>query len=259
MRRRLVLLLALSALPACATRYTGVSGALKLGATPEENLQRGEAEMKDKNYPEAIRFFEYVKAKYPFSSVSAKADLRLSDIKFEQGRYVEAAEGYEKFAKDHPSSDQLDLALYRAGLSHYKASPSDFILFPPAYEKDMRETEKARDALREYVKARPGSPYLADAQKALTQAEELLAKRELYVGDFYFKRDDYPGAAARYKSLVEGYPATPQAGPAQLKLAEAYIRMKETFQARQALQRLIAQRPDGPERSKAEKLLESLR
>jgi outer membrane protein assembly factor BamD len=258
--RRIALALAIAAaLPACHTRYTTISGNLKLASTPEENYDRGMAELKDKNYVEAIRFFEYVKSKYPFSSVSLLSDLRISDIKFDQARYGEAADAYEKFAKDHPSSDQVEYAAYRAGLSHFKAAPPDFFMFPPTYEKDQRETEKAVTALREFVQKYPSSTYLADAKKTLAHAEEILAKREKYVGDYYFDRGFWAGAAGRYKGLAESYPDTPEAGPAQLRMAQAYVRMHETFQARQALQRLIVTHPDSRERAEAEKLLESLR
>ncbi len=258
--RRIALALALAAaLPACHTRYTTVSGNLKLGTTPEENYERGLAEMKDKNYPEAIRFFEYVKAKYPFNNVSLLSDLRISDIKFAQGRFGEAADAYERFAKDHPSSDQIEYAAYRAGLSHFKAAPPDFFMFPPVYEKDQRETEKAVTSLREFVQKYPQSTYFSDARATLARAEDLLARRELFAGDYYFKRGYWAGAAGRYKGLAETYPDSPLAEPAQLKMAQAYMRMNEKYQARQALQRLIVQHPESQERGQAERLLESLR
>jgi outer membrane protein assembly factor BamD len=259
MRRILLALAAAAALPACHTKYTTLSGSLKLGSTAEDNYDRGMSELKEKNYPEAIRFFEYVKAKYPFSNVSLLSDLRLSDIKYAQGRYGEAADSYERFAKDHPSSDEVEYAVFRAGLCHVKAAPSDFFLFPPVFEKDQHETEKGVTTLRDFVQKYPSSTYLADVKKVLAEAEERLARRELYVGDYYYKRGNWAGAAGRYKGLAETYPGAPQAEPAQLKLAEAYVRMSETYQARQALQRLIVQHPESRERPQAERLLESLR
>jgi outer membrane protein assembly factor BamD len=258
--RRIPLLLALVALaPACATKHTSISGALRLGSTPEENYQHGLDELKDKNYPESIRFFEYVKAKYPFSNVSALSELRLADIKFDQDRHAEAAVAYEQFVKDHPSSEEIDYAHYRAGLAHFKAAPVDFVVFPPVYEKDQRETEKALVSLRDFVEKRPQSKYLPEARKILAQAEERLAHRELYVGDYYYKRGYWAGAAGRYRGLADSYPDTALAQPALLSLARTYARMNEGFQARQALQRLITQHPDSRERPEAERLLESLR
>ncbi len=259
MRRTLLALALAAALPACSTRYTTVSGNLRLGATAEENYQRGLDEAKDHNYPEAARFFDYVKAKYPFSKVSALAELRIADIKFDQGRWLEAADAYEKFVKDHPSSEEIDYAHYRAGLSHLKGSPPDFFMFPPVQEKDQRETEKALASLRDFVQRRSDSRYLPEVKKALVEATDLLATREMYVGDYYFKRSRWAGAAGRYKGLVASYPEASAVEPALVKLARAYASMDEKFKARQALQQLIAQHPESRERPQAERLLESLR
>jgi outer membrane protein assembly factor BamD len=246
-------------LAACATKHTTLSGALRLGATAEENYQRGVDELKDKNFPEAIRFFEYVKAKYPFSKVSVAADLRLADIKFAEGRYAEAAEAYEAYQKEHPSADELDYAEFRAGLSRFRAAPQDFFLLPPLEEKDQTETEKAVASLHDFLAKRPDSKYVPEAKKTLAAAENLLAKREMFVGDFYFKREIWGGAAGRYKGLVDRYPESPLVSPALWKLAHTYVRLDQKFLARQALQRLITQHPESRDRAEAEKLLESLR
>ncbi|HET6439832.1 MAG TPA: outer membrane protein assembly factor BamD [Anaeromyxobacter sp.] len=259
MGRILPILLLAAGLAACATKHTSISGALKLAPTPEENYQYGMDELKAHNYGEATRFFEYVRAKYPFSKVSIEADLRLCDIRYDQGRYLDAAAAYEKFLQDHPSSDALDYAHYRAGVSHFRAAPGDFFLFPNSYEKDEREMDKAVSTLREFVKSRPGSQYLADAKKTLARAEAMIAHREMYAGDFYAQRGYWAGAAGRYRGLTENYPDTPLAEPAAIKLAQAYLQLKESHLARQALQRFIVEHPESGQRHAAEKLLESLR
>ncbi len=258
MRRTLALALA-AGLLACATKYTSITGNIRLGKTPEENYQRGVEEMKAKHYAEAMRFFEFVKAKYPFSAVSISSDLRLADIKFMQERWVEASAAYEAFVQEHPSSNEVEYAEYRAGVAHYKAAPGDFFLLPPAQEKDLSEADKAVTALRAFVKAHPTSKSIADAKKTLASAEALVAKREMYVGDYYFSRERWAGAALRYKGLADDYPATTLAEPALYKLAQTYVKLNERFQARQALQRLITQHPASRQRAAAEKLLDSLR
>lgn len=259
MRRILLVLPLAAALSACATKHTTFAGSLRLGATAEENYAKGVDELQAKNYPEAIRFFEYVRAKYPYSKVSASADLRLADVKFAEERYLEAAEAYETFQKDHPTSEELDFAEFRAGLAHAKAAPQDFFLLPPLEEKDQTETEKAETALRAFLEKRPTSEWAPQAKKALADAQGLLARREMYAGDYYFKRERWVGAAGRYKALVDRYPESPLVDTALWKLAQAQVRLDQEFLARQALQRLIAQHPESGRRAEAEKLLESLR
>jgi outer membrane protein assembly factor BamD len=259
MRRALAAVLAVAALSACATKYTTAAGNLKTAPTPEENYERGMVELKDKNYPEALRFFEYVKSKYPFSDVSARCDLRIADIKLVQEQYAEAATAYAGFQKDHPTSEDVDYAKYRQAIALWKGSPDDFALFPPAYEKDQRDAEKAAQLARELVEKTPPSPLKEDAAKLLQEADTRLSQREWYVAEYYFKNGKWPGAAGRYQGLVRDYPASPHVPEALLKLARSYANADRKFQARQALQQLIAQHPDARERPEAEKLLESLR
>ncbi len=258
--RRIVLVVPLAALlSACATKHTTMSGSLRLGTTAEENYQKGVDELQDKNYAEAVRFFEYVRAKYPYSKVSTSADLRMADVKFAEGRFAEAAAAYEAFQRDHPSSEELDYAEFRAGVSRARAAPQDFFLLPPLEEKDHSETEKAVVALRAFVQKRPTSKWVDEAKKELARAENLLARRELYAGDYYFKHERWAGAAGRYRTLVDRYPGSPLVEPALWKLARAHLKLEQKFLARQALQRLVAEHPKSGNRAEAEKLLESLR
>lgn len=259
MRRVLLSLPLALLLSACATKHTTAAGGLRLGTTAEENYQKGVDELTAKNYPEAIRFFEYVRAKYPYSKVSASAGLRLADVKFAEGRFLEAAEAYEAFQKDHPTSGELDYAEFRAGLAHAKAAPQDFFFLPPLEEKDLTETEKAVGALRAFLEKHPSSQWVPEARKALARAEQLLAKRELYAGDYYAKHERWAGAAGRYKGLVDRFPGSPLVETALWRLARAQVKLDQKLLARQALQRLIAEHPESDRRAEAEKLLESLR
>lgn len=259
MRRALLAVLAISALSACATKYTTAGGNLKTAPTPEENYQRGLAEMQAKNYPESLRFFEYVKAKYPFSDVSAKCDLRIADIKLAQDLDIEAAAAYAAFQKDHPTSEDFDYAKLQQARALYKSAPNDFVLFPPAYEKDQRDAEKAVQLAKELEQKDPPSALREDAVKLRGQAEGRLSMREWFVAEYYFKQGRWAGAAGRYQGLVREYPASPHVPEALVKLARSYAKLDEKFLARQSLQELIAHHPQSAQRPEAEKLLESLR
>jgi outer membrane protein assembly factor BamD len=259
MRRIALAFLLAALLAACATKHTTMTGSLKLGETAEENYQRGVDELQDKNYAEAVRFFEYVRAKYPYSKVSTSADLRLADVKFAEGRHLEAADAYEAFQRDHPAAEELDYAEFRAGLAHAKAAPQKFFLMPPLEEKDQSETEKAVAALRAFLQKRPTSKWVPEAQKALAEADNLLARREMYAGDYYFKREHWAGAAGRYRGLVDRFPESPLVEPALWNLAQAHVKLDQNYLARQALQKLVTQHPKSARRGEAEKLLETLR
>jgi outer membrane protein assembly factor BamD len=257
MRRLLAAALVL-ALAACS-KHVSFSGEAKLLPTAEENFKAGEELLKDGSYPEANKFFEYVRTKFPFSKYAALADLRIADSKFAQGQFAEAAEAYSQFVQLHPSHEDVDQAEFRIGESWYRNAPSEFMLFPPAAEKDLRDVRKASDVLHKFVKTHPDSKKLPDAQKLLVEVDGRLAAHEWYVAEFYFKHERFAGAAGRYEGLVDKYPGSPHEAEALLKAARAWVALGEKFRARTDLQKLILEHPKDARRPEAEKMLASLR
>jgi outer membrane protein assembly factor BamD len=254
-------LLALAILPllACASSRVSITGEVKYGKTAEEDYQYGVDELGKSNWTEAQKFLEHVRTKYPFSKYAALADLRLADAKFKQDRFLEAAEAYQAFSTLHPTHDDADYADYRAALSHFKDAPSEFMLFPAAFEKDQRQLKTAVEKLQVFLKARPDSKHKPEAEALLGEAQGRLAAHEWYVADFYFKRAHWAGAAGRLETLLKLYPGSKHEAEAMLKLARAYLGQQESFRAQQALQRFLARFPEDARRPEAEALLAGLR
>jgi outer membrane protein assembly factor BamD len=256
--RLLAAALLVLALAACS-KHVSFTGDVKLRPTAEENYQAGLELLKKESWPEAQKFFEYVRTKFPFTKYAALSDLKLADAKFGQHLYPEAADAYAQFIQLHPSHEDVDYAEFRIGESYFKDAPGEFMLFPPAHEKDQRQVRKAADALRRFVEKHPKSKYHPAAQKLLAEAEGRLAAHEWYVAEYYFKHGHWAGAAGRYETLVEKYPGSRHESEALLKLARAYVALEEKHRARTALQKLITQHPQDRRRPEAERLLASLR
>ncbi|HET7755205.1 MAG TPA: outer membrane protein assembly factor BamD [Anaeromyxobacteraceae bacterium] len=252
-------LLALALLLGCGSSRVSISGEMKYGKTAEENFNFAEEELKEGNDVEAVKFFEFVRTKYPFSKYSALAELRLADMKYDKGRWIEAADAYKDFLKLHPTHENADRAAVRVGLAHWNDAPGDLWLFPPAYEKDQVSVRDAAKELKEFLEKFPDSKYRPEAEKVLALARRRLADHEWYVAQFYAKRDLWAGAAGRLETLVREYPGTPHEQDALIRLAEVYVKMDERFRAQQALQQLIVKHPGSPRRAEAEKLLAQLR
>jgi outer membrane protein assembly factor BamD len=258
MRTRL-LLVALLPLLACSSGRVSFTGEIRYAKTAQENYEAGVDEMKHENWLEAGKFFEHVRTKYPFSRFAALAELGQADSKFLQSRYPEAADAYTAFVTAHPTHEEADYAAFRAALSRYRDAPSDFIFFPPSYEKDQKEVRAAADLLAAFLKDRPKAKQAEEARKLLDDARKQLAAHEYYVAEFYWKRERWAGAAMRYEGLVRDFPGTPDEPEALLRMAYAYTMLDEKFRAQQALQRLLVRFPDDKRRWEAEKMLAQLR
>lgn len=230
---------------ACATdgEVTGDSYA----ADAKENYDAGLEALEDGNPLEAIRLFDHVRTKYPYSSYAPLAELRAADAEFRRQRYAEAIDGYQRFLKFHPAHPEVDWAAFRIGEAHYEAIPSGFFLLPPPAEKDQTEARAAKTTLEDFLVRYPKSQYVPRAQELLAGADGILASHELAVSRFYEKRDQLQGAAGRLEYLLANYPSAPQVGDAARGLVRLYRELGEPGRAKERLEAFLAKNPGSPQ------------
>jgi outer membrane protein assembly factor BamD len=243
------------ALGACAKK----APAVKYESPAEQEYVAGVTALDDRDFADAQRILERVRTKYPYSKFGALAELRLADLRYEQGKYIESAEAYQTFVKIHPSSPDVDYAAYRAALSRWNDAPSDFFLFPQVYERDMAQVAKASEGLATFVEKYPNSKYLPDAKEKLAKSRDLLSERDWYAFEFYKKREKWAGASLRLEKLLKDNPGGAREPEALWQLADMYSKQYERFKAQKTLQTLIVKYPESPQRRKAEALLVDLR
>lgn len=256
---RTLLLLGLVNLTGCATLkgwFAGPDTDPSYADTAEINLARGQAAFADKNYAEAQKFFDYLKSKFPYDSAAIEAELLLADTDFERERYLEARDRYQNFGKLHPTHPRLDYAAFRAALTHYREIPSDLFVLPPSVEKDQSEVKRAHLALREFVRGYPDSPLKAEAQKLLDDASRRLADHELYAAAFYARRDKWPAVIGRLRIVARDFPGIGLEERVYFGLYDAYLKLNDGDQAKEALRTLIAVAPGTDAAKRAQRILE---
>jgi len=207
---RLAACLALGVLAAAAPGCAGFSffgsGGPSYATTAKGNYEKGLLEMKRKNWPEAIKLFQYAKSKFSFSKYAALSELGIAEAELGRERYAEGIDGLRGFIKAHPTHEMVvdGYAAYRIGEAYHKEIPSEWFLVPPAYEKDQGPV---RDALRElsaFLAEYPDSPHADKARKLEEDCVRRLADHELYVADFYLKKKRPQAAIARLEGLAHG-------------------------------------------------------
>ncbi|MGI5863616.1 MAG: outer membrane protein assembly factor BamD [Myxococcales bacterium] len=256
----------ISKLPMLLAAFALLAGCASLDSTGEPsyaddselNFSRGQKALDDGRYLEALKYFEHVRYKFPYSSHAALADLAIGDTYFSQEKYIEAVDAYRNFLKLRPNHPKADYAEFRVALSYYKDIPSDFFIFPPSSEKDQTAVRKALDAFGEFVERHPSSEHAAEAKRLYDDVRLRLARHELYVADFYIRRERWRAAVGRLDYLLEKYPGTALEGEALFKLGSAHLKLGEKEKARETLERLVRELPNDPYRADAQSLLASL-
>jgi outer membrane protein assembly factor BamD len=201
-------------------------------ATPQEMYDAAVLDMEDGLYPEAIKVFETIRMKYPYSAFASLSDLRIADCHLLAGRYLEAIEGFRRFLQLHPKHAQAPYAMFKIGESHMKRAPKDWWFMPPAYEKDLSAVRQGVAVLNDFLKTYAEHALSEDVKKLLLQGRTRLGEHELYVAEFYHKRESWKAAASRADIVINGYQGT-QLEPRAFYIAiHSYIELENKAAAR---------------------------
>ncbi len=204
-----------------------------------------------RDYDTIFAYLKEVQLRYTYSPYSALSELRMGDVYFLKGEYDPAAIEYEEFLKRHPGHKEAAYATYRLALSYYKEIRSP--------DRDPSYTRLALQWFNTFIEKYSDNPLVPDAREKILKCRDRLARREIYIGNFYSKRDNYRAAADRYKIVVNDYTDTEKYGEALYLMGRAYAKSDQYDLARQALNRLVQEFPnDNKYYNKASSLLSEI-
>jgi len=205
---------------------------------------------KGRDYDMIFAYLKEIQLRYTYSPYAALAELRTGDAYFEKEEYGQAAIEYEEFLRRHPGHAEAPYATYRLALSYYKEIKSP--------DRDPLDTRLALQWFDTFIEKYPDSPLVPDARARALRCRDRLARRELYIGNFYSRRDNYKVAADRYKIVVEDYNDTQRYQEALYLLGKAYAKSDQYDLARQTLSRLVQEFPNEKYSGKATSLLNDI-
>lgn len=236
------------------------SGAAVYAVTAQQNYRKGLVELKDKDWVAAVKYFAFIKQRFPYSKYAVLAELRIADAEFGAGHYLQAIDAYKLFIKFHPTHQMVTdgYAAFRIGKSYFKMMPDDMWLVPPSREKDQSSTYDAERELRTFIKKYPDSRHVPRAQEMLRGVHARLAAHEWYVADFYWKRGKPMGTVLRLRRLLDRYAGTRYDGDALWLLGRAYMEVEMPDRAKDAWQRLIDEHPQHKQAEAARRALAGL-
>lgn len=165
--------------------------------TPEGAFAIAEEYEKSDRYEEAIRRYNQVKNKYPYSNYATKAELAVADVYYKQESFAEAQISYQLFKDLHPN--------YRPDYVQFKIGMSYFQQLPSTIDRDLTLANDAIYHLSDLLKKYPNSEHAEEARENRKKAIKMLAEKEEYIADFYYKRGIYMSALGRYENLVKTF------------------------------------------------------
>jgi len=197
------------------------------------------ADFKDSLYPEAIKGFEEIKNRHPYSEFAALADVRIGDAYFKQEKYAEAIDAYRTYLRYHPEHSEAAYASYQVAECYWKQIPTDWWFMPPTAEKDSQNTALAITAFNEVMTLYPQSKYAPLARERMNVSKRKVADHEMYVAKFYFRRKAWKAAALRAEGLLKDHANLGLDSEALLLDARARLELGDKDAALLAIERLL--------------------
>jgi|SRR6185312_10546770 len=238
----LLLISATSFLSACSSDE-------KHADTPEASFATAQEFDKDERFEEAIKRYQELKNKFPYSRYATMAELAIADDYFKQESYPEAQVAYQAFKDLHPKHPQIDYVTYRLAMSFFNQLPG-------TVDRDLSLAKSTVLYFDEVISQYPNSQYLAECREKKTATLKMLAGKEDYIADFYFKRGKYDSALLRYDGLIRKYPGLGFDAKAMSRAAICAAKNGEPDRAKKYIDELAQKFPGSSELSAAQRAAE---
>ncbi len=154
-------------------------------------------------------------------------NFELANALFNQKKYMEALENYEKFIRESPNASDVPEAIYRMGLCYYRQE----------YYSQAISTWEGLEA--KY-------PQHERTEEAAFQ-----------IGDTYFRAQKYDKAVETYKKILARYPNNPNIMEANLKIGQAYYNSGDDEKALTEIDAFLRKYPDDPKSVETLDIVES--
>jgi len=154
---------------------------------------------KDERYEEAIKRYQEVKNKFPYSKYATMAELSVADCYYKQESFPEAQVAYQAFKDLHPKHPQADYVTFRLAMSYFSQLPT-------TVDRDLTLSGSALIYFDEVIAQYPNSEYVKESQDKKMATLKMQAGKEDYIAEFYFIREKYDSALTRYEGLLKKFP-----------------------------------------------------
>jgi outer membrane protein assembly factor BamD len=162
-----------------------------------ELMVEGTEAFENGRYEEAKEAFQKLKDRYPYSKYAITAELRMADSMYEKEDYDEAYEAYDEFERLHPKNPEIPYVIYQKGMCQFRQVKT--------IDREQSHTQKAKEEFERLIGRFPRDEYAQKARKNLRHCMIFLADYEMYVANYYYKKGKYRAALARYTHLVETF------------------------------------------------------
>ncbi|MGB2254802.1 MAG: outer membrane protein assembly factor BamD [Spongiibacter marinus] len=239
---KLLALLLIATLAGCASEPE------RQELSEREIYETAQGYLNSKNFSLAIQNLQLLESRYPFGPYAEQAQLEIIYAYYRGGDNEAAIAAADRFIRLHPQHEKVDYAYYMRGLSNYTEGEGLLERFIPTdmTQRDPGSAIQSFEDFRQLLQRFPNSVYADDARARMIYLRNRLARYEINVANYYFKRKAYLAAANRGRYVIENLPQTPAVPDALAVMVQAYLLLGMDDLAEQSLTVLRKNYPDHP-------------
>ncbi|WP_299370357.1 outer membrane protein assembly factor BamD [uncultured Tateyamaria sp.] len=194
--------------------------------TAEQIFERGEFELEAGDLTDAAFYFSEIERLYPYSDWARRALIMQAFSHHRDKDYPNSRSAAQRFIDFYPDDDDAAYAQYLLALSYYDQIDE--------VGRDQGLTFQALQSLREVIERYPDSEYAKSAILKFDLAFDHLAAKEMEIGRYYLRRDNFSASINRFRVVVEDFQTTSHTPEALHRLVEAYLSLGLTDEAQTA-------------------------
>ena len=217
------------------------------GWQPERIYAEGEQKMIDKDYDQALKYFQILESRFPHGKYATQAQLEIAYAYYKKQDPVSTVAAADRFIKLHPNHPNVDYAYYIKGLASFnERGVIEKYTAQEISDRDPKTLKISFAALKELVERYPKSRYYKDATQRMIYLVNTLAQHELHVARYYMKRTAFLAALNRAKYVLEYYPNSTSVEEALVISISAYDYMDLTDLKEDTMRILKTNYPQNP-------------
>ncbi|MEN9373591.1 MAG: hypothetical protein RIR79_1143 [Pseudomonadota bacterium] len=215
-------ILAACVLGAVGCSSTPVDRTVKM--TPAQIYAEAKDEMDNKQWDKAVSLLEKIEARAVGTLLAQQAELDKAYALYKGQEPARALATIERFMKLHPVNPAIDYALYLKGLVSFNEDLGLFsgITRQDLSERDQKASKESFEAFKELMERFPDSRYTPDAKLRMNYIVASLARYEVHVARYYYRRGAYVAAINRAQQAIADYRTVPAIEDALFILYQSY-------------------------------------
>tara|TARA_B100000787_G_scaffold84191_1_gene62016 strand:+ start:171 stop:1019 length:849 start_codon:yes stop_codon:yes gene_type:complete len=165
----------------------------------------------------AAKKFNEAELIYPQSKWAPKAALMAGYSYYSQDYFGDAIYELNRFIKTYPNDKNFSYAYFLLAMCYYEQIVDE--------KKDLNSILESKRLFEYVISKYPNTDFAIDSKFKVELINNILASKEMYIGNYYYKKKKWIPAINRFKNILKEYDTTIYVEEAIHRLVEVHYRI----------------------------------